>query len=69
MNQKNADVYDKLRQATPEELLEAAVTFYREFNPEGERWLRLGFKLAGSDGWEEVAPAWLSREKRNDGHQ
>lgn len=52
--------YKNLVDATPEELLEAAINFYIKHNPDCERWLRLGFALAQLDGWQQVAPAWLS---------
>lgn len=65
----DADTHEDLRNATPEQLLEATVWFYRETveSPAaGDRmilFLRLGFQLARPGGWERVAPMWL-RESR-----
>jgi len=60
------ETYYEIRHADNEELLEAAIHFWKE-NIEDEysayyleRWMRLGFALAQEDGWERVAPAWLS---------
>lgn len=52
----------KPKEATPEELLEAAIRFYTQYADrpkEMEHLLRLGFALAQPDGWSYVAPAWL----------
>ena len=61
-----SDTYEELRKASPEELLEAVELFYA-INGEASggfyRGLALGFKIASSNGWEQVAPAWL-RELR-----
>ena len=57
-------VYDGIRGATPEELLEAVVWFYmRGDNPAYtcERMLRIGFAVAQPGGWEQVAPDWLGQ--------
>lgn len=65
----DAEAYDDLRNATPVELLEATIWYYRETveaPAAGERmisFLRLGFQLARPGGWERVAPQWL-RESR-----
>lgn len=65
----NEDAYDALRNATPEELLEALIWYYRETfeSPAASErmilFLRLGFTLAQPGGWEHVAPMWL-RESR-----
>jgi len=63
-----SDEYTELQAAPPEELLEAAIAAYKQFNPAAERWMRLGFQLAQKDGWEQVAPYWLRmwREKGGD---
>ena len=55
------DPYAELRQATPEELLEAAIKFYSDLNPITEIYLKMGFALARPDGWMHVAPAWLKK--------
>lgn len=53
-----------LREATPEELVESFLWFHRESLTDRESSLvRLGRRLAGPDGWEQIAPAWL-REYR-----
>ena len=57
----------EIRRAKNEELLEAAIHFWRS-SYEGdndladmiEKWMRLGFALAQEDAWEKVAPAWLT---------
>jgi len=67
--QVDADAYDNLRQATPEELLEAVEWSMRQ--SDNEPWqiqraltfLHAGFALAQPSGWEQVAPMWL-RESR-----
>ena len=59
MTQEMNECRDELKSATPEDLLEAAIMFYANSNPESERWLRLGFALAQPCGWENIAPAWL----------
>ena len=72
-------IYDDLKQASPEELLEATIEHYKVKRYEGARWgrferngflngLRLGFKIAQANGWQEVAPAWLReyQEKKGD---
>lgn len=66
----NADAYEDLRNATPEQLLSAAIWYYRETveSPAaGERmiaFLRLGFQLAQPGGWERVAPMWLRESQK-----
>ena len=63
------DAYEDLRQATPEELLEATIWYYRETfeSPAASErmilFLRLGFRLAQPGGWQRVALMWL-RESR-----
>jgi hypothetical protein len=65
----NTDAYEDLRNATPEELLEAVIWFYRQSSlpPEDVKiaisFMRSGFQLAQPGGWERVAPMWL-RESR-----
>ena len=68
--QTDAEAYEDPRNATPEELLEAMIWFYRQDGTisaaEAEdtiALLRLGFTLARPGGWERVAPLWL-RESR-----
>ena len=56
------DQYAELKQASPEELLAAAIQFYKVFSPVAESYIRMGFALAGPDGWRQVAPAWLKRK-------
>ena len=63
------DAYDDLRNATPQELLEAVK--WSLCQSDNEPWqiqraltfLRAGFALAQPGGWERVAPHWL-RESR-----
>jgi len=62
-----SDEYRDLKEASPQELLEAAIAAYRQFNPEAERWMRLGFALAQKTGWEQVAPYWLRMWRQNPG--
>ena len=64
---ENQPDYTELETATPEQLLEAAIWFYEQNNPEAEKWLRLGFALAQPGGWEHIAPYWLqkSKERKN----
>ena len=69
-NSKKEDPYKELKEATPEELLEALLFWSRihvNRSPPGkfdEDTLRMGFALAQKDGWEHVAPKWL-RDYRN----
>jgi len=49
-----------LKQFTPEQLLKAAINFYGQYNKQAEVYLKLGFELAGSNGWRHIAPAWIS---------
>lgn len=51
--------YKELETADPKELLEAVILFWKEDNPDCERWLRLGFAIAQPEGWMQIAPAWL----------
>lgn len=62
--------YERLKKATPKELLEAAIRVYGQDQARGffnyavranevESLLRLGFALAQPDGWQHIAPAWL----------
>jgi len=53
------DNYIELKNATPEQLLEAAANYYEKFDPAAGAWIRLGFKLAQSGGWRQVAEDWL----------
>lgn len=53
------DKYEQLKNATPAQLLEAALTHYTGGDKEAGRMMRLGFALAQPGGWELVAPAWL----------
>lgn len=64
-----SDEYRDLKEASPQELLEAAIAAYRQFNPEAERWMRLGFALAQDTGWEQVAPYWLRMWRENENWQ
>lgn len=65
------DAYEDLRNATPEELLEAVIWFTSQGI--NDPWqlertlssLRRGFALAQPGGWEHVAPMWL-RESRKE---
>ena len=66
----DADACDDLRNAAPEELLEAVIWFVRQSDSapcDLERALvaslRQGFQLARPGGWQHVAPMWL-RESR-----
>ena len=66
----DADTYEDLRNATPEELLEAVEWFLRQsVNSPAQielasRFLRHGFALARHGGWERVAPLWLRESKK-----
>ena len=68
-----AKTYDGVRNATPEELLEAVIWGYTQeddYCPAYwcEKLLRIGFAVAQTDGWEQVAPYWLReamKEKQN----
>ena len=56
--------YEGIRNATPEELLEAVVWAYTQeddYFPAYwcEKMLRIGFAVARPGGWEQVAPYWL----------
>lgn len=51
--------YEKLREATPKELLAAALYGYSHASDDFLRGVELGVKLAGPDGWQQVASAWL----------
>lgn len=63
------DKYEQLKNATPEQLLEAAMEHYAGGDKEAERMMRLGFALAQPGGWELVAPAWLCAVlEREDSH-
>lgn len=55
------DVYGELIEATPEELLEAAIWFYQSDHL--SKFLRLGFELARPEGWKHIAPYWLKISK------
>lgn len=59
MAEKN--IYGELTQATPEELLNAALWFYRDYK-HGLWLLQLGFKLARGE-WGHIAPYWLQASK------
>lgn len=61
------EVYYEIRYAKNEELLEAAIHFWKKSQGfddyaacQLERWMRLGFALAQENAWEQVAPAWLT---------
>jgi len=68
--QVGTDVYADLRNATPEELLEAVAWYYRKTvvlpaASEGMlSFVYLGFLLAQPGGWEHVAPWWLRASKK-----
>ena len=61
----NADIYYEIRHASNEDLLEAAIHYWKEDVEDEyaayclEKWMRLGFALAQEDGWKRTAPAWL----------
>ena len=60
LNGPTFDSYAELKQASPEELLEATCLYYSEEpNPEYVKGMRAGFALARPGGWQYVAPAWL----------
>lgn len=71
--QVGTDAYGDLRNATPEQLLDAVIWFYQQSNlpPEEVKiavsFLRSGFALAQPGGWERVAPGWLRESKRPKG--
>lgn len=59
-------IYEELKRANGQELLEALIGFYRlsyedqdYLREMAERFLRMGFRLAQPDGWKLVAPIWL----------
>ena len=66
----NEDAYEDLRQATPEELLEAVAWWYRQsINPPETiefalSFVRAGFALAQPGGWQHVAPWWLRESQK-----
>ena len=66
----SSDAYEDLRNATPEELLEAVLWFLRQsLNTPNQielatRFLRHGFALAQPGGGEHVAPWWLRESRR-----
>lgn len=71
--QADADAYEDLCKATPEELLEAVIWFLRQrFGTPGHAdhqdwaisYLRNGFALARPGGWEQVAPMWLRESQK-----
>lgn len=68
-------MYEELKAATSEELLEAYLLARRgwikhrplteeEMTIQGEKLIRLGFALAGKDGWEQLAPGWLKNYRK-----
>jgi hypothetical protein len=57
---------DELKNATPDELLQAAVWFWKSKNPDPMYMLRLGFALAHKNGWEFIAPYWLRGSKEEE---
>jgi len=65
-----SDAYEDLRNATPEERLEAVIWFLRQtVRPaadieEAIAFLRTGFDLARPGGWERVAPMWLRESQK-----
>ena len=65
-----ADAYEDLRNATPEQLLEAVAWWYRQSinAPDMIKFAlsctRHGFQLAQPGGWERVAPMWLRESKK-----
>lgn len=68
---QQGDVYENLRNATPEELLEAVSWFWRQSTSvslaEAEEMivlLRQGFRLAQPGGWTHVAPHWLRESQK-----
>ena len=54
------DAEKYLTRFTPEELLEAAINFYGQSDSRAEPFLRMGFEIAGPNGWKHIAPAWIS---------
>lgn len=58
-------MYEELKQASHKELLEAAIDHYSQFyNKDCIDFLKLGFKIAQKEGWQEIAPAWLRESKK-----
>ena len=65
------EVYYETRHASNEELLEAAIHFWKPSLHDDykawflEKWMRLGFALAQEDAWEKIAPEWLTDWRRH----
>jgi len=56
------EVYKPLKEATPKELLEAAIWFWSHVADDRSDYIagmREGFALLQINGWQHVAPAWL----------
>lgn len=56
--------YTELKAAKPEELRDAVIARYQsiahlDMSAGIDHWIRLGFAIAGPDGWQHCAPAWL----------
>lgn len=62
-------MYKPLKEATPEELLDAAIWFWEHTADDHSDFvagMREGFAIAQKDGWEHVAPAWLREVVKNE---
>lgn len=61
MAEKYYDIEAYLKQFTPKQWLEAMINLYQDNNigimP--VEMLRIGFNLAGPDGWKTIAPFWM----------
>jgi len=59
------DTEKYLKQFTSEQLLEAAINYYGQYNRQAEIYIKMGFELAGPNGWRHIAPAWISAQPGN----
>jgi len=48
----------RVEEARKENLLEAAILYFKQYHPNSERWLRLGYAIAQEDGHKYVAQKW-----------
>ena len=68
--QADIDAYEDLRNATPEQLLEAMIWSIRqsvavpELADQMVSFLRVGWRLARPGGWMNITPMWLRESKR-----
>lgn len=66
MSNRDDSIYDDLKKASIEELIRAAELGYGAYSEvslgfiEG---LQLAQKIAGRDGWKQIAPQWLHESK------